>query len=153
MRITQARCGMVASQTKRRADIIALLKTMPLLEGIQASTLSLLARDAAMLRYKRDETVYQRGSVPTGLFFVLQGGIKLLALEPDGREKVIELFTESASLARLVFFGFPATAPGPRRCERHACCMCPPMPCARRCGKIMSWFCACSPRSPDGCRP
>lgn len=104
MRITQARCGMVASQTKRRADIIALLKTMPLLEGIQASTLSLLARDAAMLRYTRDETVYQRGSVPTGLFFVLQGGIKLLALEPDGREKVIELFTEKRFFGEIGVF-------------------------------------------------
>ena len=104
MRITQARRQMNASRTDARAEIIALLKTMPLLKGIEAGTLSVLACDASQIRYERDEIVFRRGSVPTGLFFVVEGGIKLLALEPDGREKVIEIFTEKRFFGEIGVF-------------------------------------------------
>ncbi|MBT0961337.1 Crp/Fnr family transcriptional regulator [Denitromonas iodatirespirans] len=104
MRISQARRQMAGCQTDDRTEAVALLKAMPLLKGIRAGTLALLAEHAAGLRYERDEIVFRRGSVPTGLFFVIEGGIKLLALEPDGREKVIELFTEKRFFGEIGVF-------------------------------------------------
>lgn len=104
MRISQARRQGAASQAEGRIEIVSVLKTMPLLKGIRSSTLEVLAGDATRMRYERDEIVFRRGSVPTGLFFVLDGGIKLLALEPDGREKVIELFTEKRFFGEIGVF-------------------------------------------------
>ncbi len=104
MRISQAQRRMHAGRRDDRAEITALLRSMPLLKGIQARTLELLAQEATCLRYERDDIVFRRGSVPTGLFFVLDGSIKLLALEPDGREKVIELFTEKRFFGEIGVF-------------------------------------------------
>ncbi|QID19248.1 Crp/Fnr family transcriptional regulator [Nitrogeniibacter mangrovi] len=80
------------------------LAGMPLLAGLPASTVELLARDAHFKRFKRGGTIFRRGSAPTGLFFVVEGAVKLLARDPDGREKVIELFTERRFFGELGVF-------------------------------------------------
>ncbi|TVO53261.1 Crp/Fnr family transcriptional regulator [Denitromonas halophila] len=104
MRISQARRHLAGGHAEGRSEVISMLRSMPLLKGLQARTLELLAQEATRLRYEREEIVFRRGSVPTGLFFVLEGSIKLLALEPDGREKVIELFTEKRFFGEIGVF-------------------------------------------------
>lgn len=84
--------------------LAAALARMPVLAGLAGDTLALLARDAHILRIERGEMVFRRGAEPTGLYFLVDGGIKLLALEPDGREKTIELFTAGRMFGEIGVF-------------------------------------------------
>ena len=79
----------------RRSPVPALhavLGEMPILEGLDARTLTLLAEGAERLVVAPGTLVFDRGSEPTGLFFVVSGGVKLLSVGPDQRARVVELF-------------------------------------------------------------
>ncbi|MBI1904969.1 MAG: Crp/Fnr family transcriptional regulator [Rhodocyclales bacterium] len=65
---------------------------MPILDGLHARTLALLAEAAERVTVAPGTRVFDRGSQPTGLFFVVSGGIKLLSMGPDQRARVVELF-------------------------------------------------------------
>lgn len=65
---------------------------MPILDGLDAGTLALLAEGAERMAVGPGTLVFDRGSEPTGLFFVVSGGVKLQSLGPDQRARVVELF-------------------------------------------------------------
>lgn len=81
---------------------------MPALRGIEALTLVLLAGGAEFRSVEQDATVFQRGSTPTGLYFVCAGGVKLLSRGPGNRTRVIELFEPGSMFGDIgVFTGSP----------------------------------------------
>ncbi len=88
----------------RNARAGRVLAQMPLLNGLPETTLELLASEACFERYKRGSVIFRRGSEPTGLYFVVEGAVKLLARDPSGRDKVIELFTEQRFFGELGVF-------------------------------------------------
>lgn len=68
------------------------LAEMPILQGVSAEAMALLAGGAERLHIERGATVFERDSQPTGLFFVVTGSVKLLSLGPNSRPRVVELF-------------------------------------------------------------
>jgi CRP-like cAMP-binding protein len=76
----------------------------PALSGIEAETLTLLTQGAETLRLERSAIVFQRGSVPGGLFVVLSGGVKLMSLGPDQRARVVELFQPGSIFGEIGVF-------------------------------------------------
>lgn len=63
-----------------------------MLDGLSGDTLAVLSAGANRMAVDRGMPVFKRGSAPTGLFFVISGGVKLLSVGPDQRTRVVELF-------------------------------------------------------------
>ena len=96
------------AKTSRAASIQQVMAGMPALRGIEALTLVLLAGGAEFRSVEQDATVFQRGSTPTGLYFVCAGGVKLLSRGPGNRTRVIELFEPGSMFGDIgVFTGSP----------------------------------------------
>ncbi len=85
-------------------DAAELLAAMPLLSQIQAETLACLASGARLIEYEPGTPVFDRGSAPTGLFFVVAGGVKLVALGADARSRVVELFEHGRMFGEIGVF-------------------------------------------------
>lgn len=85
-------------------DLTRMLARMPILAGLPAASVDLLAQDARMVRFSRGQTIFRRGTAPTGLYFVVGGAVKLLAQDADGREKVIELFSSGQMFGEIGVF-------------------------------------------------
>lgn len=83
------------------------LAAMPTLAGLGEETLALLAREATPRSFAKGETIFQRGATPTGLYFVLTGSVQLLAAEPDGKARTIELFAPGRMFGEIGVFRVP----------------------------------------------
>jgi len=82
----------------------AALAGMPILKGIGKDTLTLLAGAAERVEFERGAPVFERGSSPSGLYFVVSGGVKLVALGPDSRTRVVELFEPGGMFGEIGVF-------------------------------------------------
>lgn len=85
-------------------DIFKMLERMPILAGLPVTSIGLLASEARLVRFSRGQTIFRRGTAPTGLYFVIGGAVKLLAQDADGREKVIELFGSGQMFGEIGIF-------------------------------------------------
>jgi len=86
------------------AEIGRILRQMPLLDGLDDATIELLVHEASIQRFRRGTTIFRRGSAPTGLYFVVEGAVKLLALAANGKEKTIELFEPGRMFGEIGVF-------------------------------------------------
>ncbi len=83
-----------ATAPRRRSgpvDPLTVLAGMPLLAHLPERSLRALSYGASQVVYDRGATIYHQGTVPTGVYFVVSGSVKLVAQGPDGRDKIIEL--------------------------------------------------------------
>ncbi len=85
-------------------DIHRMLAEMPILCDIHFDTIALLASGTERLELRRSESVFDRGSSPTGLYFVVSGGVKLMTLGPDKRTRVVELFQPCGMFGEIGVF-------------------------------------------------
>lgn len=82
----------------------AVLREMPILDGLADETLAVLTGGADRVSVDRGVMLFDRGSEPTGLFFVVSGGVKLLSLGPDQRARVVELFQPGQMFGEIGVF-------------------------------------------------
>lgn len=74
------------------ADPAALLARMPVLAHLPEESIGRLAGGATEMAFERGEAIFQHGTLPTGLYFISSGSVKLIAHGADGRDKIIDLF-------------------------------------------------------------
>lgn len=80
------------------------LARMPILLGSGAAVLDELAQGAEFVRLSSSVTVFERGSQPTGLFFVCNGAVRLMVSGPEGKDKVVELFEPGGMFGEIGVF-------------------------------------------------
>ena len=80
------------------------LARMPILLGSGDDVLDELARGAEFVRLPSAAPVFERGSMPTGLFFVCSGAVRLMVSGPEGRDKVVELFETGGMFGEIGVF-------------------------------------------------
>jgi len=80
------------------------LARMPILLGSRAEVLDELARGAEFVRLSSSASVFERGSQPTGLFFVCNGAVRLMVSGPEGKDKVVELFEPGGMFGEIGVF-------------------------------------------------
>jgi CRP-like cAMP-binding protein len=97
--VQRATCAPLAPRALR-----TVLAGMPILRGVSSNTITLLAGGAEPLDLERGATVFERDSNPTGLFFVLEGSVKLLSRGADSRPRVVELFESGAMFGEIGVF-------------------------------------------------
>jgi CRP-like cAMP-binding protein len=76
-------------------DEVNMLKQVPLLAGIAAAKLKLLALTSERLTYRRGEVLFRQGEVGDAAFVILQGRAHVLVESPAGEIKVAELSENS----------------------------------------------------------
>ena len=86
------------------ASIRAALAGMPILRACEDAVLDVLEEGAQFVRFGSGASVFERGSMPTGLFFVHAGAVRLMSLCPEGRPKVVEIFEPGGMFGEIGVF-------------------------------------------------
>lgn len=97
-------CTSAQTAAEMRPNLAEMLAGMPVLQEIGAESLASLAAGARLIEYEPGTPVFDRGSAPTGLFFVVAGGVKLVALGADARSRVVELFEHGRMFGEIGVF-------------------------------------------------
>src|SRR5262245_34737208 len=97
------------SATERRAAPrgaapAALLKAQPLFHALDAGALARLAPAAERRPLRRGERVFGRGDVPTGLYVVVYGQIRLLGRDSAGAARLAGVVPAGHSFGDAVLF-------------------------------------------------
>lgn len=80
------------------------LARMPILLGSGTEVLDELGRGAEFVRLSSSASIFERGSPPTGLFFVCSGAVRLMVSGPEGKDKVVELFEPGGMFGEIGVF-------------------------------------------------
>ena len=88
----------------KSASIRAALAGMPILRACEAAVLDVLEEGAQFVRFGSGGSGFERGSMPTGLFFVHAGAVRLMSLCPEGRPKVVEIFEPGSMFGEIGVF-------------------------------------------------
>jgi len=87
------------------------LRTLPIFQGMDASQLEEISRFAGMRRVARGVTVVQAGEVSDSIYFVLNGSMKVLVSDEDGREVIFTIIGQGAVFGEMgVFDASPRSA-------------------------------------------
>ncbi len=86
------------------AAALAAFWSMPIARYAQPRSLEILGRSVQLVRLPRAHTIFRRGDMPSGLYYVLSGTVKLLAQAPAGKEKVIDIFGEGQLFGEIGLF-------------------------------------------------
>lgn len=90
-----------------------IVRRTALFSGLDRATLGALLTDAQIAAYPNDTLLFSRGDVSDRFFVVLDGTVRLLALDPNGRQAVIEVVQPGQSFAEAAVLGlgrFPVDA-------------------------------------------
>lgn len=82
---------------------LAALWALPLARFAQPASLEILGRVVQLVRMPRAHTIFRRGDLPTGLYYVVSGSVKLLAQTAE-REKVIDIFGDGQLFGEIGLF-------------------------------------------------
>lgn len=72
-------------------DMAALLKRLPYFAGLTEDRLSTIARDVRVRQYEAKEPVIVEGEACHGLYFVINGHVKVFKTSESGREQVLRI--------------------------------------------------------------
>ena len=89
------------------------LAALPYLAGVPPAERRRLAARCAWRAVRRGGTIFREGEPALGLFVITEGRVKLARLSPAGREHVLHVESEGASLGEVPVFdggGYVATA-------------------------------------------
>jgi CRP-like cAMP-binding protein len=93
-------------------DFETLCRT-PLFEGLPRQSVAGLLDGAAVRSYPDDTLLFSAGDRADGFFVVVEGAVKLFALDEDGSESIIEIVSAGTSFAEAAMFAsgrFPVNA-------------------------------------------
>lgn len=90
--------------TNKQAVSATALRTLPVFQGLEASQLEEIARYAGMRRVARGVTVVQAGEVTDNIYFVLNGSMKVLVSDEDGREVIFTIIGQGAVFGEMGIF-------------------------------------------------
>src|SRR4051794_6842211 len=59
--------------------------------SLSQETLDRLEREKTTVKYSKGQCVYFEGSVPSGVYCIYQGKVKIIKQSPDGKEQIVYL--------------------------------------------------------------
>ncbi len=112
--------GTEVTLTADSAALPSPLDTLPLFATLSAETRRRLMAASTIRHYPEGATLFRAGDLPTGIFVVLEGSVRVLRAR-DGRQSVIHTEGPGGTLAEVPLFEggtFPGTAQAvvPTRC-------------------------------------
>lgn len=89
---------------RRPPDPLPFLASLPLFKAVQPATLARLAAATQRRPLQRGERVFSRGDIPTGMYVVVYGEIRLLARSASGGERLTGVVEPGRSFGEPVMF-------------------------------------------------
>jgi len=89
------------------------LSRFPLFGGLTSQELAQVAKISRTISISAGDILFHEGRPCEGLFLVLQGGVRVFRLSPDGRERILHVVRPGQSFAEAAMFGpgaYPAFA-------------------------------------------
>lgn len=94
-------------------DVLKILKTVSLFEGLSEQDLLRLKEIARIKNLEKGEVLFAQGEEATGFFVVLKGRLKVYRLSSRGRQQILHVFGPGEALAEAALFAgsrYPAWA-------------------------------------------
>lgn len=88
-------------------DLAERLRPFPLFSGLGAPALARLASSARLRTLDAGQPVFRQGDDVRGFFAVLAGGVRVVRLLPDGRERVIQRIRAGQTFAEAAVLSMP----------------------------------------------
>lgn len=91
----------------------AILKSLPFFSGLEPDLLEKVSSIARIKKLDRGQTLFRQGEPAAGMFFLVEGSIKIFKLSPDGKEHILHIIKSGQSFAEAALFmpqGYPAHA-------------------------------------------
>src|SRR4029078_12643130 len=106
------RARMSAPAPDNPTSTLTLLAQLPLLAGLPKHDLAALAELARVDLYERDAVILQQGAACDRVWLLRMGEVKIIHLEHDGREVILEVISPGEVFGGAVLFmeAHPATA-------------------------------------------
>lgn len=76
--------GGMARRTRREVPVEVLLKSQPIFKDVEPAVMSRLAASAVRRPLARGEKLFSKGDLPTGMYVVIYGSVRLIAPSPRG---------------------------------------------------------------------
>ncbi|MCE9635652.1 MAG: Crp/Fnr family transcriptional regulator [Planctomycetes bacterium] len=89
-------------------DIATALRVFPLLAGLAPAAVARLAKTAHRRTYAAGEIVFRQGEPARGFHAVTAGGIRVVRMMPDGRERVLHRIKPGQTFAEAAVLSMPA---------------------------------------------
>jgi CRP-like cAMP-binding protein len=87
-----------------QSDKIEALRSSSYFSELTEPVLELLSAGVSLRRYERGEVLFWEGDPCAGLHIVRKGSIKLFKISPQGRELIINIFEDNATLNEVPVF-------------------------------------------------
>jgi len=101
----------VPTQLPDLDTLIAKLQTVPILRGLDPTSLAQLARSAIRHAYAPGAVIFLEGDAAPALYYVDAGWVKVVKMSPDGREQILYFWAPGEIFGGLgVFVDRPAPA-------------------------------------------
>lgn len=86
-------------------DDLEALRALPMFYGLPDAVLAELLAGATVRRFGADTLLFNAGDPVTRFFVVLEGAVRLFALDEDGQQGVLEILHPVRSFAEAAMFG------------------------------------------------
>jgi CRP/FNR family transcriptional regulator len=96
----------------RPDELATSLRVFPLLSGLTPAAVGRLAAGARLRRYAAGDTVFRQGEPARAFFAVAAGGVRVVRLMPDGRERVLHRLRPGQTFAEAAVLSMPAYPAG-----------------------------------------
>lgn len=100
------------SSTATLESVATLLGRIPLFQGLSETDLTSLAQHVRLERCEKDAVIFYQGDPCDRIWLVYQGRVKIVHLDEDGREVILEIISPGEVFGGAVLFfpTHPATA-------------------------------------------
>lgn len=91
--------------------LTAAIAESPLFKDLDESHRNKIRQIAIEKAYHKSETVFAEGDESNGFYLVVEGQVKVFKLSPDGKEKILHIFTSGEPFGEVAMFSgsrFPA---------------------------------------------
>lgn len=87
-----------------QAEKVAALRSSSYFSDLNDAVIDEIALGVSLRRYERDEVLFWEGDPCAGLHIIRKGSLKLFKVSPQGRELIISILREGASLNEVPVF-------------------------------------------------
>lgn len=90
-----------------------LMTSLPFFRNLEPTLLEKLAAITKVRKVDRGQTLFRQGDPAEGMFFLVEGRVKIFKLSPDGKEHILHIVGPGQGFAEAALFmagGYPAFA-------------------------------------------
>ncbi len=86
-------------------DKIAFLQRVPIFAGLGVSQIETIARFTVTRRFPKNVTIFQEGDQADALYVLVNGKIKVMLSDEEGREVIVSILGEGEYFGEMALFG------------------------------------------------